>query len=64
LYTSPLCSLQENNDYFDKLKTKFSNYHDYSDYVKNDDFFYDCSHLNDTGAKMFSQKLLDDFFKN
>lgn len=56
IYTSPFCSKTKNVDYIPKLKTKVPNLIDVSKGY-DDKLFFNCSHLNDQGAKLFTSNL-------
>ena len=63
LFCAPYCSKTENLEYVAKLKLRFPNMLDYSR-AMNDDSFYDCVHLNETGAITFTRMLVDDILKS
>lgn len=63
-FISPYCSKLIDNRFIQKLNEKVSNFHDYSREIRNDEFFHDCGHLNDKGARLFTLVLVQDFFKN
>lgn len=56
LYTSPYCSKTKNMGYINKLITKIPNLIDLSQGY-NDELFFNCVHLNNQGAKIFTTKL-------
>lgn len=62
LFCAPFCSQTGNIEYIDKLKTKLPQLHDYSR-TFDDEHFYNCAHLNDEGAKLFTRLLTHDFLK-
>jgi len=51
-----------NNDYFDKLMTKYGDYRNYNKVLKLNDtvHFYDDNHLNQLGVKVFNEKVIED----
>ncbi|MEW4922277.1 hypothetical protein [Algibacter sp. 2305UL17-15] len=57
-YISPYCSKIENRDYIAKLKTKIPNLIDLSKGY-DDTLFFNCGHLNNEGAKIFTNNLYD-----
>jgi hypothetical protein len=61
LFCAPFCSKTVNRDYIDKLKKKLPQLQDYS--AKFDDsLFFDCAHLNDKGALLFTKKIIQKNF--
>ncbi len=59
LFCAPMCSQTTNLAYIDMLKLKFPELYDYSR-AMSDDYFYDCLHLNEKGAIVFTKMLLED----
>lgn len=57
LFCAPFCSIAENKEYIGKLKTKLPELKDYSTGY-NDTLFYDCAHLNQQGALLFTKRLV------
>lgn len=57
LFCAPFCSIAENKEYIGKLKTKLPELKDYSTGY-NDRLFYDCAHLNQQGALLFTKRLV------
>ena len=60
-FCSPFCSNLKSNGYIDKLKSKISNFEDFSSAVTNDSLFENCNHLNKAGAEVFSSILVKRF---
>lgn len=58
-FCSPFCSNFKTNDFITKLKSKISNFEDFSKAVKNDSLFENCTHLNKAGAKVFSRIIVN-----
>ncbi|MDT0650816.1 hypothetical protein [Autumnicola edwardsiae] len=57
-FMAPVCSEAENLDFAQKLDQKIPSLMDFSKlFLEKDDYFFDCSHLNDNGAKEFSKIL-------
>jgi hypothetical protein len=56
LFISPYCSKVINSNYLEQLNYKIPNLYDLSKNYK-DDYFSNCSHLNDRGAKEFTKSL-------
>jgi hypothetical protein len=59
---TPMCSNVKGMDYFDKVKLKYPEIHNYEKAVEGDQYFSSCGHLNDEGARMFTKIILKDFF--
>ena len=60
---TPMCSNVKGMDYFDKVKSKYPEIHNYENAVEGDQYFSSCGHLNDEGARMFTTIILRDFFR-
>jgi hypothetical protein len=60
--TTPICKGCNNFDYFKNIKKIYPEIHNYESYVSDDKFFSTCGHMNMEGAKLFTQKIIDDFF--
>ena len=59
---TPMCSNVKGMDYFDKVKSKYPEIHNYEKAVEGDQYFSSCGHLNDEGARKFTSIILKDFF--
>lgn len=60
-FMAPFCPKTKNLDYSKKLESKLPSFLDYSHIFPNqEDYFYNCSHLNDLGATEFSKILAKD----
>ena len=59
---TPMCSNVKGLDYFDRVKSKYPEIHNYEKAVEGDQYFSSCGHLNDEGARMFTKIILKDFF--
>jgi hypothetical protein len=59
---TPMCSNVQGMNYFDKVKSKYPEIHNYEKAVEGDQYFSSCGHLNDEGARMFTTIILKDFF--
>lgn len=61
-FCAPFCSVTENKEYIEKLKSKLPELKDYSkgfdDRLFYDRLFYDCAHLNEQGAIFFTKQLV------
>lgn len=56
-FTAPFCPETENLDYISKLQRKLPTLWDFSSLFSSEDYFYDCNHLNNKGAQLFSAKV-------
>lgn len=64
-FTTPYCSQIKNRDFMDKVQLKLPGLHNYIDLLDGeDDYFFNCGHLNELGAKVFTLKLVNDLFHN
>jgi len=61
-FIAPYCSKLIDNGFVNKLDSVVDNFYDYSRVIKEDKSFKDPMHLNDKGARKFSQIILEDFF--
>jgi len=59
---TPMCENVKGMDYFDKVKKAYPEIHNYENVVVEDKYFSSCGHMNDAGAKMFTARILKDFF--
>jgi hypothetical protein len=59
---TPMCSNTKGMDYFEKVRQIYPEIHNYEDAVKGDQHFSSCGHMNDTGARMFTNIIIRDFF--
>jgi hypothetical protein len=63
-FTAPFCPNTSNLNYIRKLKNKLPQFLDYSDLFPSQyNYFYDCNHLNDEGATIFSEIFAQDILK-
>ena len=59
---TPMCENTNGLDYFDKVKKLYPEIHNYENAVLEDKYFSSCGHLNDAGARLFTAKIIKDFF--
>lgn len=59
---TPMCSNVKGMEYFDKVKALYPEIHNYENVVQEDEFFSSCGHMNDRGARLFTERILNDFF--
>jgi hypothetical protein len=59
-YCAPFCKNNQNKDFTAKLKTKIPGLQDFSGAIKDDGMFLNCNHLNDSGAKRFTEIFVEE----
>lgn len=59
---TPMCSNTKGLDYFQKVNTIYPEIHNYEAAVEGDQYFSSCGHLNDQGARLFTSRIIKDFF--
>lgn len=59
-YCAPFCKENQNKDFTAKLKAKIPGFFDFSKVLKDDKMFMDCNHLNDKGAKRFTEIMTEE----
>ena len=57
-YCAPFCKDMQNQHYLLKLKSKIPGLLDFSKVIKEDTQFMNCNHLNDSGAKQFTENFI------
>lgn len=58
----PVCENAVGMNYFAKVKKMYPEVYNYENVVREDRYFKSCGHMNDIGAKIFTAKILKDFF--
>lgn len=59
---TPMCENTKGINYFQKVQKLYPEIHNYKNVVVKDKYFSSCGHLNDTGARLFTKKIIEDFF--
>ncbi len=59
---TPMCENVVGMNYFQKVKKLYPEIHNYENVVIENKYFSSCGHMNDTGARMFTARILKDFF--
>lgn len=54
-YCAPFCKNNQNQDYTAKLKARIPGFKDFSRVITEDRMFQNCNHLNDIGARRFTE---------
>lgn len=59
---TPMCENVVGMNYFDKVKKAYPEIHNYENVVVENKYFSSCGHMTDAGAKIFTARILKDFF--
>lgn len=59
---TPMCENTKGLDYFDKVNQIYPEVYNYEAVVKEDKYFSSCGHMNDKGARLFTARIIKDFF--
>ncbi|OCB70600.1 hypothetical protein B0A79_13645 [Flavobacterium piscis] len=59
---TPMCENVIGIDYFQKANQLYPEIHNYENVVVEDQYFSSCGHMNDNGSKIFTARILKDFF--
>jgi hypothetical protein len=59
---TPMCENIKGINYFEKVQKAYPEIHNYENVVVEDQYFSSCGHMNDTGARLFTARILKDFF--
>jgi hypothetical protein len=59
---TPMCENVKGMNYFDKVKKAYPEIYNYENVVVENKYFSSCGHMNDTGARIFTARILKDFF--
>lgn len=59
---TPMCENVTGMNYFDKVKKAYPEIYNYEDAVIDNKYFSSCGHMNNAGARIFTAKILKDFF--
>src|SRR5690606_22334235 len=59
---TPMCENTKGMNYFDKVKKNYPEIYNYENVVLEDQYFSSCGHMNDRGARIFTGKIIQDFF--
>ncbi|MBF4492864.1 hypothetical protein IR010_09960 [Flavobacterium sp. MR2016-29] len=59
---TPMCENVVGMNYFDKVKKAYPEILNYENVVIENKYFASCGHMNDAGAKIFTARILKDFF--
>jgi hypothetical protein len=60
-FTAPYCAQIKNRNFMQKVRLKIPRLHNYIDLLDDkDEYFFNCGHLNENGAKVFTKILVKD----
>jgi hypothetical protein len=59
---TPMCENTKGMDYFDKVKKSYPEIYNYENVVLEDKYFSSCGHMNYAGARIFTARIINDFF--
>lgn len=60
---TPMCQNTKGLDYFDKVKKQYPEINNFENIVTNDRYFASCGHLNNEGAIIYTNHIINTFFK-
>ena len=60
---TPMCKNTKGLDYFDKVKKQYPEINNFENTVTDDRYFASCGHLNNEGAIIYTNHILNTFFK-
>lgn len=60
---TPMCENVVGMNYFDKVNKAYPEIHNYENVVVENKYFSSCGHMTDEGARIFTAKILNDFFQ-
>lgn len=60
---TPMCTNVKGLDYFEKANKIYHEIHNLENVVEGDQYFSSCGHLNDAGARMFTEVVIERFFE-
>jgi hypothetical protein len=60
---TPMCENVVGMNYFDKVKKTYPEIHNYENTVIENKYFSSCGHMTDEGARLFTARIIKDFFQ-
>jgi len=60
---TPMCENVVGMNYFDKVKKAYPEIHNYENTVIENKYFSSCGHMNNEGARIFTDRIINDFFE-
>ncbi|WP_444626465.1 hypothetical protein ACSLMH_14715 [Flavobacterium columnare] len=61
--TTPICANTKGMNYFKKIKEIYPEIKRYDTFIDKDVFFSSCGHMNEEGARVLTERVIQDFFK-
>jgi hypothetical protein len=63
-FTAPYCKEVKNRNFIEKVQLKLPGLHNYIDlFDDKDEYFFNCGHLNEVGAKLFTKIIIEDMLQ-
>jgi hypothetical protein len=59
---TPMCNNVTGIEYFDKVNKIYPEIYNYEKVIQEDKYFASCGHMNDNGARLFTARIINDFF--
>jgi hypothetical protein len=59
---TPMCENVIGMNYFEKVKKAYPEIYNYENVVVENKYFSSCGHMNDVGARLFTARIIKDFF--
>jgi hypothetical protein len=60
---TPMCENTKGLDYFNKVQQLYPEIHNFENVVTDDKYFASCGHLNDAGARIYTNRIIKEFFE-
>lgn len=61
---TPMCENTKGLDYFDKVHQLYPEIHNFENVITDDNYFASCGHLNDEGARIYTNFIIKELFEN
>lgn len=60
---TPMCENTKGLNYFDKVHQLYPEIHNFENTITDDKYFASCGHLNDEGARIYTKRIIKEFFE-
>ena len=60
---TPMCANTKGLEYFNKVQQLYPEIHNFENVVTDDKYFASCGHLNDEGARIYTNRIIKEFFE-
>lgn len=60
---TPMCENTKGLEYFNKVQQLYPEIHNFENVVTDDKYFASCGHLNDEGARIYTKRIIKEFFE-